>query len=250
VRLLALGLLSLTAFWANGCAWIMAPPRDNAQARAILERLSRRNDRLHTSKGLLKVSIKTATATLSGRVAYAVALPDRVRMEWLDPLGQPLSSLVNNRGNLTIFTHQDHQLHRIENTRTALNTLIHIPMGIEDLVALLSGRPVLPDFSAAQVFEGAERSTILLKNRWHQTLSDLELDDQNQLIGQRVYDGQGGLRYSIQWERWQRIGDYCVPRRMNIASASGETVAITLERFWPDVDLAPSAFELNVPGSS
>ena len=132
---------------------MVAAPQDQGNARAVLERLSANNHQLHSFKGLLKVAIKTETNSVSGRVALAAVVPDHIRLEWLSPLGQPLSSLAGNGETVTVLSHQDKKHHRFEQTPTALKPLINVPIGVEDLLELLSGRPVLPDFSAAQIME-------------------------------------------------------------------------------------------------
>lgn len=236
----------LMVIWGSGCAWMVAAPQDQGKARAILERLSARNHQLHSFKGLLKVGLKTETSAISGRVALAAVVPHRIRMEWLSPLGQPLSSLAGNGETVTVLSYQDKKHHRYEQTPTALKPLINVPMGVEDLLELLSGRPVLPDFSAAQMRENPGAATIILINRWHRTVADLELDTDGQLIAQRIYDANEVVRYSIFWKRWQSRGAYIIPSQIEMASSAGESVDIVVDRFWPDIDLAPSTFELPI----
>jgi outer membrane biogenesis lipoprotein LolB len=246
LKFFSAGVLSLIVIWGSGCAWMVAAPQDQGNARAVLERLSANNHQLHSFKGLLKVAIKTETNSVSGRVALAAVVPDHIRLEWLSPLGQPLSSLAGNGETVTVLSHQDKKHHRFEQTPTALKPLINVPIGVEDLLELLSGRPVLPDFSAAQIMENPGASAILLKNRWNRTVADLELDVDGRLVAQRIYDANETVRYSVFWKRWLTRGVYTIPSQVDMAS-SGESVAVVVDRFWPDVDLAPATFELPVP---
>lgn len=240
------GLLALMVIWGSGCAWMVAAPQDQGNAREVLERLSSQNRQLHSFKGLLEVGLKTETNAISGRVALAAIVPDHIRMEWLSPLGQPLSGMASNGETVTVLSYQDKSHHSFKQTPTVLKPLINVPVGVEDLLELLSGRPVLPVFSAAQMMENPGGSTILLKNRWHRTVADLKVDTDGRLMAQRIYDANEDVRYSVLWKRWQTREIYSIPSNINMASSAGESVTIRVDRFWPDVDLEASTFELPI----
>jgi hypothetical protein len=242
-------LILLALAWTQGCAWLVAPPTEDGQSRATLDRLMVQNVRLTQFKGLLKAQVETrGRATISGRVAVAAAVPDQLRMEWLGPLGQPLTAMAGNGKTLTILSYADHEYYTLRQTPTVLEKLIHIPIGLEDLLTLLSGRPVVPDnFHAVQAIEGDPSNGLRLKNRWRRTLADVFTGPDGRLTDEHVYDSEGKRLFHIQWRQWQTIQDYSVPRRLGITTSDGDAMDITIHRLIPETNLAPSIFELSRP---
>lgn len=241
------GLILLALAWFQGCAWLVAPPVDDGQARGTLDRLMAQNSRMTQFKGLLNARVHTQGRSITGRVAVAAATPNQLRLEWLSPLGRPLTSMAGNGKKLTILSYADNEHHTLRQTPTVLKNLIHVPIGLEDLLTLLSGRPVVPEFHAVQEIEADIGIGLRLKNRWRRTLADMHIGPDGQLTDEQVFDAEGNLLYRIRWRQWQTIQAYFVPKRLIIATATGESVDITIRRLIPDADLTPSIFELSPP---
>lgn len=230
----------------QGCAWLVAPPTDDMQARATIDRLMVQNARLTQFKGLFKAQVEAGGQSISGRVALAAIVPDQLRMEWLGPLGQPLTAMAGNGKTLTILSYADHKYHTLKQTPTVLEKLIHIPIGLEDLLTLLSGRPMVPDnFFAVQAIEGDLSNGIRIKNRWRRTLADVHTGPDGRLTDEQVYDSEGKQLFHIQWRQWQTIQDYSVPRRLGIVTSDGDSMEISIHRLIPETDLEPSIFQLS-----
>jgi outer membrane biogenesis lipoprotein LolB len=200
-------------------------------------------------KGLLRMSLKTGDQNFSGRAAWATAMPDRMRVELLNMLGQPMTSLAGDGQHLTLISHTDQRFYRMRQTRTALENLVHIPIGVQELNQLLAGRPPLPDFEAVQLSsrQKANGTLLDLKNRWHSTLAQLHLDDSNQLSALKVFKPDGNLLYQIRWLQWQVVSGSSVPRRLQLDAPDGQHLEILIERFWANVDLPPDVFKLSDP---
>lgn len=234
--------------WTQGCAWLVAPPMEDGQARAAFNRLMAHNSRLARFKGVLQARVDAQGRSFSGRVAVAAAVPNQLRMEWLSPLGQPLTSMAGNGKTLTIMSYTDNTYHTFRQTPTVLKNLINVPIGLEDLLTLLTGRPVVPEkLHAVQDIENTVSSGFRLKNRWRHTLADMHTGPDGRLSDEQVYDSEGNLLYRIHWRQWQTIQGYLVPKRLSIATATGDSVDITIHRLIPEADLAPSIFKLSPP---
>ena len=142
--------LGILGFLLSGCAWIVQPPQDDPQARALIEELDGRNPGLQNFKGMSHARFATQGRTLSGRIAWVAALPDRLRLEWLNPTGQPLTSVAADGRTLTVLNHHEQERYILRQSPDVLKDVIHVPIGIEDFLTLLAGRPLIPEYDAAE----------------------------------------------------------------------------------------------------
>jgi outer membrane biogenesis lipoprotein LolB len=233
---------------STGCVKIFTVPEDDAYAQMILGRLLAQNEDLIRFKGLAKVKLNDEGRLRSGRIAFAAVRPDRMRIELLNTMGTPLTSLAGDGEHISILSHIDKKYYRIRQSRTALAPVIHLPIGIEDLQSLLSGLVPLPPYAFAQ-FEETDGSedVVVLKNRWHGTVSRLRVDSRtHQIQKMQVFDGQGQLRYQINWYQWNLNGEFTLPSKLMIESLSHQSLELVVDRFWPNAQVAPSTFILDL----
>lgn len=237
-------LLQATAT-LNGCAWLIKPPESDADARQRLSRWTGQNTELKQFKGLMRVQIQAGGQTLNGRAALAAAVPDRLRVELLNMLGQPISSLAANGNAISLHAINEGQFYHWDQSGTALERFIHVPLGIEALLEILSGRPPLPDHAAAQVpTSAAGGCAVVLKNRWNNIVADLRSDGCDRIQILQVYNNEGALRYEVRWLAWQEIAGYTLPRTVQMISGQGDQITWNVERLWSDVTLPPTIFTL------
>ncbi|RJQ77346.1 MAG: hypothetical protein C4519_13595 [Desulfobacteraceae bacterium] len=232
----------------NGCAGLIRPAQHDQKALAWVTRWTERNASLEQFKGLMQVQIQTRGRTLHGRAAFAGAIPDRLRLDFLNVIGQPLFSLAGNGRNITVMNMQAGQIHILEQTDAALERFTGIHMSIEDFLDVLAGRPPLPEYAAAQVPEGKRPCAVELKTQWHVLLAELQSDACEHPDVLKVYGREGELQYTIHWLQWQSLQDYAVPRKVLITSGGGARVDLVIQRFWPEpTSLSPSTFILDYP---
>jgi outer membrane biogenesis lipoprotein LolB len=233
----------------SGCAHLFPPPQEQSQARQILNRLTENNAGLERFKALAHVRMERDGQIVSGRIAVAATVPNKLRIEWLNLMGQPLTSLSGDGEMITVFSRSDNQVHRLRQSSTAMEPLIHIPIGIEDLQKILLGRIPFPADAAVQLKESPNEIDILiLKNRWHNIVTTLQVDRQTLLVlAMKAFNGQGDLLYEVRWGQWQNEGEYLVPFKVVFESESRQRLILTVDRFWPDVDVPESIFKLDVP---
>jgi outer membrane biogenesis lipoprotein LolB len=245
-------LLCLAAsLFLNGCAWLIAPPESDPAAEKYLTRWSEHNAALKQFKGLLRVQIKAEGQTLNGRAALAGILPDRLRVELLHSLGQPITSLAGDGATIRVHAVSEGRFYRWDQTDRALERFIHVPLGIGALLAILSGRPPLPVYAAAQMdVKTEDAGGPVLKDRWNNVVASLQGDAEGRIRMFRSLDVEGGLQYEVHWDAWQQVAGYTLPRTVRMTSGRGDQVTWTLERFWPDVEITPATFVLEGPGDS
>ncbi len=241
--------LGLALFWLSGCARLASPPRDQAQARAVVDYLAAANDDLAQFKGLGHLRLEAKGQVLSGRMAWAAAPPEKLRVEWLNMLGQPMASLAGDGHRITVISINDRKLHRLKQKEKALDDMIQVPMGIEDLIALIAGRPPLPAHAAAwMVLDREDVQHIALKDRWANTVASIQVDKaRRQPRAMTVYSRNGAVKYQIEWTRWQELDGRRLPRQIRIEAGSGQRVQLSLERYWLEVALPLETFVLTAP---
>jgi outer membrane biogenesis lipoprotein LolB len=237
----------MLAVLITGCTALWKPPVDDARARFLLGRLAVQNDKLKQFKGLAKIRMEAPGAIHSGRIAYAAVRPDKLRVELLNTLGTPLDSLAGDGEYITIRSHVKHKHFRMRQSHRALEGVLQLPLGLEDLLLLLSGRVPLPVHAAATIAEpDGPLEVVVLKSRWHAVVARLRFDARShQIRGLASYDGKGALQYDIQWHQWKKIKGFTLPAKVAIESASHQRLLLWMDRFWPNPAIAPSIFVLD-----
>lgn len=240
---------SATILMLMGCATLWGPPREDPEARMIISSLLQQNVQLTRYKALANVTIQANGRALSGRVALAAHLPDKLRLEWLSALGQPLTRLAGDGRRISIEVSGEPEIRRFSQTPDALEPLIHIPIGIEVLQSLATGRIHLPEFASAQVLRrDPQRVVVVLKDRWHRSLVEIDTEPvTHRMLRLECIDRDGATVYTIHWRQWQHSGTYTIPKRVELTAASHDRLTLSMARFWPDADVPPSAFQLTGP---
>lgn len=245
---LSIALLAGLAGLISGCAYLYPRPEADPLAQQLFDRLDSRNRDLIRFKALADVRMAAGGRTVFGRVAMAAIFPDKFRIEWLNMIGQPITSLAGDGRTITIFSHLDNKTHKLQQSAKAMEPLIHIPIGVENLQKILLGRVPSPADVAIQMnldndADGVD--CLVLKNRWHTIVETLKVDRQTSRPQEmKVFDQQGELQYEIQWLQWQTVGKYLLPAQLTLESASGQRVGLNMSRFWPDAQVPDSIFNL------
>lgn len=235
---------------SNGCAWLIAAPENDAAAQRQVARWVNHNSELKQFKGLYRIRMDDRQRILNMRAALAAAMPDQLRVELLNLLGQPLLRLAANGEQIAVLIVADQKFHRFKQSSTALKPFLHVPIGTGDLLDTLSGRPALPGYAAVQaeaVQDGDGATMLLFKDRWHNRVADLLLDAAGRIQRLRRFNADETVQFETQWTGWRDFNGYLVPDALKLMSGSGEQVALSVERLWTEVDLPPSLFTLPQP---
>jgi outer membrane biogenesis lipoprotein LolB len=232
-----------------GCATLWGPPGEDPEARRIIDALLQQNEQLMQYKALANVTLRANGKAFSGRVALAANLPDKLRLEWLSALGQPLTRLAGDGRQISIEVSGESEIRHLSQTPAALESLIEIPIGIEDLQSLATGRVNLPDFVSAQVQRrDPQRVVVVLKDRWHRSLAEIDTEpDTHRILRLEYLDRDGSMVYTIHWRQWQQSGIYTIPKHVELTAANQGRLTFSMARFWPDADVPASAFQLTRP---
>jgi len=236
-------------FLVGGCARLIQPPEDQPRARALLNIHAQANHDLSRFKGLGHVHLVMPEVNMAGRLAIAAEPPDKMRLEWLSALGQPLLRLAADGKTIAIFSSQTSKVRELKQTDTVLERIVHIPITIESLLSVLAGRMPIYEYSAAQILQENDTHVVVaLKDRWSSTLAALEVDLQTRQISRfTAFGSDDSVRYRINWLQWQRVQGYLLPREMEIAINDVHRMKLTIDRYWCNVPLPDEIFSEVVP---
>jgi hypothetical protein len=136
----------LVALVATGCAIAPPPPRAAIAPpeRRAVELLTRRAGEFTDLRTLADVSAQRATERYRVRAIVLARAPASVRFEALSPLGTPLLVAAIHEGRLTAYDATNDEATVGPATADAAARLLGLPFEPEDLVGILSGRPVPP----------------------------------------------------------------------------------------------------------
>jgi hypothetical protein len=114
---------------------------------------------------------------------------------------------------------------------------------------LTTGRPKLPEFAAAQIVSrDDQRVVIALRDRWHRLLATIDVEPtQGRLMRMESLDRDETFLFAICWKKWIPAGQYEIPKRVELTTPSGRRLELSMARFWPNVDVPPSLFQLTSP---
>jgi outer membrane biogenesis lipoprotein LolB len=237
----------------NGCSHMFQPPMEDAYARMLLDGVLQNNSALKQYKGLAGISLQMNGRSQSGRIAFAAVQPDKMRVELLNMLGTPLTSLSGDGDTVTIVTHGNHKRYHFRQTRTALASVIDIPIGIEDLQSLLAGRVPVPPHVSAQLLPGPADTSdamLVLKDRWNNVVARLQIDrTTHDIKALQILDNNGALKYQIQWLQWKVVDSFRVPSKLVVESPASQKLILTMDRYWPNAKVPPSTFVLEDAGN-
>jgi outer membrane biogenesis lipoprotein LolB len=243
---LILGMALLTS-----CSWLVKPPEDDPAARNLVEGLKQANQGLRQYKALGNVRLEQEQELQSvSSMAIAAVLPSQIRVELLSTVGQPVTSLVADGQTICIRTYGNERIYHMSQSTTALERLIHIPIGVEQLQGVLIGRPELPRYGGAQLVEQNNTTVrVVLKDRWRRVTARMDFDAADATPRMlEVFDEEGRSLYRVNWTQWQRLGPYQLPSRLQVENDAGYRVVLGVRRFWPNAAIASHTFELDSPG--
>lgn len=230
----------------NGCGWLLGPPQHDSKADALLQQWSGHNESLKQLKGVMRLKLSDSGRALSGRAAWAAAFPDRMRVELLSFLGQPLMKLAANGMTIAFDVNDGRPPYRIDQTPGVLEKVIDIPIGVADLLNVMKGCPPEVIFAAAQLQQGNdERIRVVLLNRWHQRVAELQASVRGRIQEMIAFGNDGNLIYRVVWKRWTEDKGYTMPKEIEVVSGKGERLSLEIDRFFFDTTVSNELFEMD-----
>ncbi len=238
-----LAMLVLTA----GCAGWFRPPTQDQDARTLLERLAYSKAGPGNVKAVGSLEVRHGGQIRTLRVALALQMPDRLRVELLSFIGQPLARIAARDGRLQ-FQEIGRCRGRLETMGgNGLERLLGIKLSVTDLVSVISGglpeRRLVKDNFAIR---GKDPGTVLIKTRWHQLRAKIAIGSppwQLPLSYERYYP-DGKLAYRVCWLQWKTVAGQKLPTALRFENERGDRVDLRLRRIWRPDHLPETLFDL------
>lgn len=250
-KLICSGLLVVMLIM-SGCARFIIKPEKTISAAAgdLLERVSAINTSLTASKGIGTLSFQnTHTPMPRMRFAWLCSLPDRIRLELLAPTGNPLLTLAADGTYFYVLPRTDNgRLHKQKAGSVNLKKAIAVPLTISDAASLLTGGIPLREFDTAERIDlpGGDCLLQLKSHRPDRTENIIFDENTNQPRKIEFLRGSGHeLEYSITFNGARTIDERTIPESIMLRNNRGETVVITINRFWPKADVPAEKFILS-----
>ena len=176
--LLSAGLIVVAA-----CAVVpeTPPPGLPGRPEVFLDRLEAEDGAVKTVRALANLRYEGPAGKGSVTQAIVAALPDRVRLETLSPLGTALLLLTIRGDALTVYAPPRHEYGTGRATRETLGRLVRVPIPPGPLLRLLVGLPPLP------IRPGDPRVTLTVE------AAAIRVESVDGPYWQRVWSGPDGM---------------------------------------------------------
>ncbi|MFC1829932.1 hypothetical protein ACFL0O_10000 [Thermodesulfobacteriota bacterium] len=250
-------LMLVTVFFLTACAGLMesVPGKTGVEvqheAAALISMLDEKNAELRTFKGKGKITYwKNDKITLVASAAWIGSEPDRLRVALQSPSGQPLVSFSNDGKWFYLFSHSRGDYYKKRATDANLKRITSIPIKTADMVSILSGRIPVHKYSTAGVLknESGDGVVLVLKKWWGDTLEKIYFDETREDVRKiEMFAGKHMLVYRTELYGLREINGYRIPSRLVFSTGDGAVFQLDINRYWTDIAVSPSVFELVSP---
>lgn len=218
-------------------------------ARSVLAELIHDNATIKPFKGIGRVRFTADHREWSARLAWIAKPAGQLRMEMISFTGQPMAKLVCNGKDAFFYWPDKGCYHKQRLGRSPLKSLIGIPVGVNNLIALLGGGvPVYPHDSIAVRKNGGHRGNVIsLKRKWQGVVEKIIMAPDPSTVHQIDVYNWRHLLYRIVVESDMVTGGRRVPSVLRITDDSGHVLLLSVDRSWWDVSIPRDAFVVRLP---
>lgn len=223
------------------------PSDSNIPAKQFIENISKINNKLDTFQGVGKFRLHSKQGALTSRVAWIGDNNGKLRIEVLGLAGRSQTSFATDGKWFYAITRSPLRFHKIRSKNASLDSLISIPIKIDDLRRLLAGK--IPVYSHHSSFVRQDRPgngyVLVLKKRWMGIVEKIYLDSTgSQVLKLEIFNTAGTLIYAVVFQGYRTVQGYRVPSKLLISDAADATFDLEIHKFITDIKLADSAFVL------
>ena len=238
-------LLTLLLFLA-ACAAVTERAVPSApDAANLAARCESINETLVSTRGIGRLVFTRAGRAQNLRMAWASALPDKLRVVLLGLDGRPLVTAAADGNGIYLRDHITGKFYQDSPTGGRLNTLLGLPLDLESLGRLLAGRLPAFDYDQTALLTGRmpDEAGLVLK-KWRNRIGRVYLDESRPALTRiEAYRQTGERRYRADIEATRQVAGYHVPRTLSIRD--GETsLVLEIERYWANQPVKPGTFRL------
>jgi len=202
-------------------------------------------------KGVAKIKWRSSDETFSVKELVSAQSPYYLRLETLNPLGQPVFYAVTNGNEAFMFVPSEKKFYFGSASRETLSLFIPLSLGLEELVPIFLGRMPLIDYDDGLVScEVADEFYILeLSAKDGSMLQRLKISAGNfTVVEGGTYERGGELIISVQFGDYEMIGDVLFPKKISVFIPRDETrVIISYKQLDILPEISADEFRLTAP---
>ena len=241
-------LMSLACLAGCGIPRPQTDPALDAAAQALAEGVRDLNRDIVTSKGLAHLRLETTSGIQTFQMAWAARAPDRVRLTFT-ALANPVETIVADGSQVTFVSHTGrHRPHTTTSSDPDLEPYTGVPLKLSDLICLLLGQIPVQRFSSAW-FAAEDTARVQLHRRFASEFQELILARDQPIKTLLLKNRDEEIQYEIRYHAFDTIDNRQIPVNLTIADGNGQQARIAIERFWSDIPVKESVFQLTPFGS-
>jgi hypothetical protein len=215
----------------------------------LLHSLKQNNQGLSTFKGLGKITINDRGSVRTARLAWAGAIPDKLRVEVLDVTGRPSMSMACDGNWVYVLSHTDLRYFKKKTSDSGLHSLLKIDMHPEELVAYLTGQLPIRQFQSITLFHNSldDRHVMALKDGLLGIVQKIYFENETKRFEKVEMFNWGKLVYRTILDGSHMASGYQIPSRLIIDDNQGLSIDLYANKFWPNPRISPTMFFLAHP---
>ncbi|MBI9076767.1 MAG: hypothetical protein JEZ02_15270 [Desulfatibacillum sp.] len=247
-RLFPILFVLLIAANLQACAlWKKPAPQPSMpDAKGMVEKIQQDFEALGQFKGISRFSQERNGVLLSGRAAFGAAPPDRLRVDILNPFGQPVVRLAYNGKHLYMYTGAENKFRSGVATRSKMNKALGIDLAIKELAYVLAGFPPIADHSqvAIEPWSFADGTSnqgyvLTLTSFLGRMREKIWVSRDGLTVLQADIYGSGKVLYSVFPPTAGKGG------KTRVLGGDGASLILERQRFWDNATVDESQFMLN-----
>ena len=206
------------------------------------------NQDIHTSKGTGNLRLTSSTGVQTFQIAWAAQAPNRVRMT-LTVMGHPVETIAADGNRVTFVSHTGrHKPHTPASDDPDLEPYTQIPLKLSDLICMLLGQIPIKKFDDAWMLP-EDLSRLRLQKKFGSHTQELTLAPGQPIRMLRLLDRTKNIRYEIHYHGFDTLDSRRVPVDLTITDGKSRSAHITISRFWANIPVKESVFQLTQTGS-
>jgi hypothetical protein len=240
----------LASLWLNGCATLTGerqrPLQYDPTTAAVLSAISVSNPTLSAFKGIGTYHLSGPERNFSGRVAWAVRLPDRLRIAVLDATGKPLTVVATDGLWLYVDARSEDRFNKKRAGSASLKKMIGIDIDAEALIAVLAGGVPLRLHRLARLDSVAAGCRIDLFDQEQQTVQQIWCRNSNSGYTAEsfaVYENNNEIRYQVELRGAKRAGGMTFFKTITFKNHENR-FRLEVARIWAPAQINDAQFKL------
>jgi hypothetical protein len=220
---------------------------DRIEAQKILLHIKGKNNTLETFKGIGNAKLTGKNGTRMYRMAYSGTKQNKLRIVVLEA-GQSVETFATDGKYFYLISHTNqHRFIKKRLSDSSLKRIISIPVKIEELIDLLSGRIPLSKYDEAILEKNnvASGYILIMRKKWRGIVEKIFLDESKSKISRfEIFNHVGQLSYRVLLSDVREIDGFTIPLKFKIATSGDNSFELDVDRYWANTVVSESMFEL------